>query len=54
MIAHLAEQVELLVEQRAKTKLGKEQSKKKGKAGKVEVVEESDITEPVPPAAMNQ
>ena len=54
MIAHLAEQVELLVEQRAKTKLGKEQSKKKGKAGKVEVVEESDATEPVPPAAMNQ
>jgi hypothetical protein len=54
MIAHLAEQVELLVEQRAKTKLGKEQSKKKGKAGKVEVMEESDITEPVPPAAMNQ
>lgn len=54
MIAHLAEQVELLVEQRAKTKLGKEQSKKKGKAGTVEVVEESDITEPVPPAAMNQ
>jgi hypothetical protein len=54
MIAHLAEQVELLVEQRAKTKLGKEQSKKKGKAGTVEVVEESDTTEPVPPAAMNQ
>ena len=54
MIAHLAEQVELLVEQRAKTKLGKEQSKKKGKAGKVEVVEESDATEPVPPAAMNR
>lgn len=54
MIAHLAEQVELLVEQRAKTKLGIEQSKKKGKAGKVEVVEESDVTEPVPPAAMNQ
>jgi hypothetical protein len=54
MIAHLAEQVELLVELRAKTKLGKEQSKKKGKAGKVEVVEESDATEPVPPAAMNQ
>ena len=56
MIAHLAAQVEMLVEQRAKTELGKEQSKKKGKAGKkeVEVVEESDATEPVPPAAMNQ
>ena len=56
MIAHLAAQVEMLVEQRAKTELGKEQSKKKGKAGKkeVEVVEESDAPEPVPPAAMNQ
>ncbi len=56
MIAHLAAQVEMLVEQRAKTELGKEQSKKKGKAGKkeVEVVEESDATEPVHPAAMNQ
>ena len=54
MIAHLAAQVELLVEQRTKTKMGKEQSKKKGKAGKAEVVEESDATESVPPAAMNQ
>ena len=54
MIAHLAAQVELLVEQRAKTKLEKERSKKKGKAGKEEVVEEPEATEPVPPAAMNQ
>ena len=34
MIAHLAAQVELLVEQRAKIELEKERSKKKGKAGK--------------------
>ena len=53
MIAHLAAQVELLVEQRAKSELEKERSKKKGKAGKAEVVEEPEATEPVHPAAMN-
>ena len=37
MIAHLAAQVELLVEQRAKIELEKERSKKKGKAGGEEV-----------------
>ena len=42
VIAHLAAQVEMLIEQRAKTELGKVQDKKKGKAGRkeVEVVEE--------------
>jgi hypothetical protein len=53
MIAHLAAQVELLIEQRAKTELEKERSKKKGKTGKADVVEEPEATEPVPPAAMN-
>ncbi|RPH81559.1 MAG: hypothetical protein EHM80_02010 [Nitrospiraceae bacterium] len=54
MIAHLAAQVEMLVEQRAKTELGKGRSKKKGKAEKEDVVEEPDTTEPVSPASMNQ
>jgi hypothetical protein len=52
MISHLAAQVELLVEQRAKTQLEKERSKEKSKAGK-ETVDVPDVTEPVPSAAMN-
>lgn len=54
MIAHLAAQVEMLVEQRAKTELGKGRSKKKGKAEKEDVVEESDTTEPVSLGSRNQ
>ena len=53
MIAHLAAQVELLVEQRAKSELEKERSKEKGKAGKEEAVEAPEATEPAQPAAMN-
>jgi len=53
MIAHLAAQVELLIEQRAKTELEKVRSKEKGKAGK-EAVETLEATESVPPAATNQ
>jgi hypothetical protein len=52
MIAHLAAQVEMLVEQRAKTELEKERSKEKSKAGK-ERGEAPEALEPVPPAAMN-
>ena len=44
MIAHLAAQVELLVEQRAKSELEKEQSKGKGKEG-TETVEAPEATE---------
>ena len=54
MIAHLAAQVELLLEQRAKTELGKVQSKEKGKAGKKEVEDAPESTESAPPAATNQ
>jgi hypothetical protein len=54
MIAHLAAQVELLLEQRAKTELGKVQSKEKGKAGKKEVEDAPESTEAAPPAATNQ
>ena len=52
MIAHLAAQVELLVEQRAKSELEKERRKEKGKAGK-EAVAAPEEKEPAPPAAMN-
>jgi len=55
MIAHLAAQVELLVEQRAKIELEKERSKEKGKAGK-EPVDTPDVPEetgPAQPAARN-
>ncbi len=56
MLAHLAAQVEMLVEQRAKTERQKEQSKEKGKAGKEraegeEVSESLEATEPPPAAA---
>jgi hypothetical protein len=54
MIAHLAAQVELLIEQRAKTELEKVRSKEKGKAGKEAVVETLEATESAPPAATNQ
>ena len=53
MIAHIAAQVELLVEQRAKSELEKEQSKGKGKEG-VETVETPDATKPAAPTAVNQ
>jgi hypothetical protein len=58
MLAHLAAQVELLVEQRAKIELEKGRNKEKGKAGKeaVETPETSEApeaTEPAQPAAMN-
>jgi hypothetical protein len=53
MIAHLAAQVELLVEQRAKSELEKEQSKGKGKEG-TETVGTPDATRPATPAAVNQ
>ena len=53
MIAHLAAQVELLVEQRAKSELGKARGKGKGKAG-TEAVEVQEAAEPAPPAATNQ
>jgi hypothetical protein len=51
MIAQLAAQVQLLVEQRAEAELKKEKSKKKGEAGK-EAVKAPEATEPAPPAAM--
>jgi len=55
MLAHLAAQVEMLVEQRAKVELEKERKKEKGKAGKeAAALEALRATEPVPPAAMNQ
>jgi hypothetical protein len=50
MIAHLAAQVEMLVEQRAKSELEKEQSKGKGKEG-TETVEAPDATKPAAPTA---
>lgn len=55
MIAHLAAQVEMLVEQRAKIELEKGRSKEKGKAGKEagEMPEAPEATEPAQPAAMN-
>ena len=53
MIAHLAAQVELLVEQRAKIELEKERRKGKGKVG-TETVETQEATETTQPAAMNQ
>lgn len=53
MLAHLAAQVELLVEQRAKSELDKEQNKEKGKEG-TEAVETPDATKPAAPAAMNR
>lgn len=54
MLAHLAAQVELLVEQRAKIELEKERSKKKGKERGEDAVEAPEETEPAQPAAMNQ
>lgn len=56
MLAHLAAQVEMLVEQRAKTEPGKERSKKKGKAGKeavVEAAETQEATDTAPADTMN-
>ncbi|HEX4968107.1 MAG TPA: hypothetical protein VFV44_06275, partial [Nitrospiraceae bacterium] len=53
MIAHLAAQVELLVEQRAKIELEKQQSKKKSKGAGEGVLEEPEATEPAQPAAVN-
>ena len=53
MIARLAAQVELLVEQRAKSELDKEQSKGKGKEG-TEIVEAPDATKPAAPTAAKQ
>jgi hypothetical protein len=53
MIAHLAAQVELLVEQRAKSELEKEQNKGKGKEG-TETVETPDARKPAAPTAVNQ
>jgi hypothetical protein len=53
MITHLAAQVELLVEQRAKSELGKARSKGKGKAG-TETVEVQEAVGAAPPAATNQ
>ncbi len=50
MIAHIAAQVELLVEQRAKSELEKEQSKGKGKEG-TETVEAPGATKPAAPTA---
>jgi hypothetical protein len=57
MLAHLAAQVELLVEQRAKIEQGKGQNKEKGKAGKEavetpETSESPEATEPAEPAAV--
>ena len=52
VIARLAAQVELLVEQRAKSELEKEQSKGKGKEG-TETVEAPDATKPAAPTAAN-
>lgn len=56
MLAHLAAQVEMLVEQRAKNERQKEQSKEKGKAGKErvggeELSEALEATESAPTAA---
>jgi hypothetical protein len=53
MIAYLAAQVEMLVEQRAKSELEKDQSKGKGKAG-TDTVETPDATKPAAPTAVNQ
>lgn len=53
MLTHLAAQVEMLVEQRAKSELGKERTKEKGKAG-TEATVGQDETERGPPAAVNQ
>jgi hypothetical protein len=53
MIAHLAEQVEMLVEQRAKSQLEKAQSKEKGKAG-TGAVKVLEATETAPAAAVNR
>ena len=50
MIAQLAAQVQLLVEQHAEAELEKEQSKEKAKAGK-EAVKAPEETAPAPPAA---
>jgi hypothetical protein len=50
MIAQLAAQVDLLVEQRAEAELEKEKSKGKGEAG-TEAVKAPAATEPAPPAA---
>jgi len=54
VIAHLAAQVEMLVEQRAKIQLEKERGKKKGKEAGESIVEAPEETEPAQPAAMNQ
>ncbi len=57
MIAHLAAQVELLVEQRAKTEPDKTQSKGKTKATTetaVKVPEEQEAAEPAPAAGTNE
>jgi hypothetical protein len=54
MLAHLAAQVELLVEQRAKIELEKERSKKKGKEPGEDAVEAPEVTESARPAATNQ
>ena len=53
MIAYLAAQVEMLVEQRAKSELEKDQSKGKGKEG-TDTVETPDATKPAAPTAVNQ
>ena len=53
MIAHLAEQVEMLVEQRAKSQLEKAHSKEKGKAG-TGAVKVLEATETAPAAAVNR
>ncbi len=54
VIAHLAAQVEMLIEQRAKIQLEKERGKKKGKEAGESIVEAPEETEPAQPAAMNQ
>ncbi len=56
MIAHLAAQVEMLVEQRAKSELEKARGKEKGKAGtkSVTLQEVSETTGTAPAAARNQ
>jgi hypothetical protein len=55
MLAHLAAQVEMLVEQRAKIELEKQRNKEKGKTGKetVETPEAQEETEPAQPTAAN-
>jgi hypothetical protein len=51
MITQLAARVEFLIEQQAVATLGKDKSKKKGKAGNEnEAVKEPDTAEPAPPA----